>query len=182
MGSDTNVYLRNMTLEDTERIVKWRNSEESQKNSIRQELFTKEGHLQWVRSMVDTGKVVQMMICDSVSHEPIGVTSVKDIDKQHKKAEFSILIGEDKARGLGYGTQAGKLMVQYGFQVLGLHKIYLKVYASNIRAIRSYEKVGFVKEACLHDDIFVGGQFHDIVMMAVLNNAQDFDGEPHAGG
>ena len=43
---------------------------------------------------------------------------------------------------------------------------------NNVRAIRSYEKAGFVKEACLKDDVCIQGEYRDIVLMAVLNDGE----------
>ena len=61
------VYLRPMTYDDTDLIVAWRNSDAVRKNFIYQALFTRESHENWIRTMVETGKVVQMIICDSAS-------------------------------------------------------------------------------------------------------------------
>ena len=88
---------------------------------------------------------------------------------EHKKAEYGIFIGETDCLGMGYGTEAAELMTEYAFEYLGLHKLMLRVYAENERAIKSYEKAGFVKEAYLKDDVFVQGKYRDIVLMAILN-------------
>lgn len=166
---ETNIYLRPMTVEDTDLIVKWRNTEEVRKNFIYQALFTREGHLNWIRTMVDTGRVVQMIICLTDTDEAVGSVYIRDIDKEHRKAEYGIFIGEASARGKGIGTQAAKQMLAFCFEELKLHRIFLRAYADNLQAIRSYEKAGFVKEAYLKDDVCIDGKFRDIVLMAVLN-------------
>lgn len=163
------IYLRFMTHEDTEQIVAWRNSDSVRENFIYQALFTKESHENWIKTMIDTGKVVQMMICESGTGWAVGSVYVRDIDPVHHKAEYGIFIGEGDARGKGYGTAAAKLMIRYCFEELELHRLFLRVYAENEQAIRSYEKAGFVKEAYLHDDVFVNGRFRDIVLMGILN-------------
>lgn len=163
------IYLRLMTYEDTEKIVEWRNSDSVRKRFIYQGLFTKESHENWIKNMVETGKVVQMIICETGTDKPVGSVYVRDIDKTHHKAEYGIFIGEKDARSKGYGTAAAKLMVQYCFEELALHRLFLRVYAENERAIRSYEKAGFVKEAHLRDDVFIDGEYKDIVLMGILN-------------
>ncbi len=164
------IYLRLMTYEDTERIVEWRNSDSVRKRFIYQGLFTKESHENWIKTMVETGKVVQMIICEIGTDKPVGSVYVRDIDNTHHKAEYGIFIGEKDARGKGYGTAAAKLMVRYCFEELALHRLFLRVYAENERAIRSYEKAGFVKEALLRDDVYIDGEYKDIVLMGILNN------------
>lgn len=159
------IYLRLMTYEDTDLIVAWRNSDAVRKNFIYQELFTREGHEHWIRTMVETGRVVQMMICDLASDRPLGSVYIRDIDRQHNKAEYGIFIGEDSARGRGVGTAAAELMLRYCFEEEGLHRVYLRVFADNIQALRSYEKAGFVREGLLRDDVRIDGEYRDIVWM-----------------
>lgn len=163
------IYLRLMTYDDTDYIIRWRNSDRVRKNFIYQALFTRESHENWIKTMVETGKVVQMMICEVKTGLAVGSVYVRDIDTTHQKAEYGIFIGEDAARGRGYGTAAAKLMIRYCFEELGLHRLFLRVYADNIQAIRSYEKAGFVKEAYLREDVCIDGEFKDIVLMGILN-------------
>lgn len=167
------IYLRLMTGDDTDRIVNWRNSDGVRKNFIYQELFTREGHENWIKNMVETGKVVQMIICDLATDKPLGSVYIRDIDRQHNKAEYGIFIGEADARGRGVGTAAAKLMLCYCFEEEKLHRIYLRALAGNEQAIRSYEKAGFVKEACLKDDVRIDGKYCDIIWMAVVNDEEN---------
>lgn len=166
---DGRIYLRLMTREDTDNIIKWRNNDEVRSQFIYQKLFTRESHEKWIETMVETGKVVQMIIVLNEGDRPIGSVYVRDIDMEHKKAEYGVFIGEMDCLGKGYGTEAAELMREYAFAFLGLHKLMLRVYADNERAIKSYEKAGFIREAYLKDDVFVQGKYRDIVLMAVFN-------------
>ena len=167
---DGRIYLRLMTRDDTENIIKWRNNDAVRSQFIYQKLFTKESHEKWIETMIDTGKVVQMVIMLVEGDRPIGSVYVRDIDMEHKKGEYGVFIGEEDCLGKGYGTEAAELMTEYAFEYIGLHKLMLRVYADNERAIRSYEKAGFKKEAYLKDDVYVQGQYRDIVLMARINN------------
>lgn len=167
---DGRIYLRLMTRDDTENIIKWRNNDAVRSQFIYQKLFTKESHEKWIETMIDTGKVVQMVIMLVEGDRPIGSVYVRDIDMEHKKGEYGVFIGEEDCLGKGYGTEAAELMTEYAFEYIGLHKLMLRVYADNERAIRSYEKAGFEKEAYLKDDVYVQGQYRDIVLMARINN------------
>ena len=60
------------------------------------------------------------------------------------------------------------MMIKYAFEEAGLHKLMLRVLAENDRAVRSYEKAGFVKEAYLRDEVFLEGRYKDVIYMAVL--------------
>jgi UDP-4-amino-4,6-dideoxy-N-acetyl-beta-L-altrosamine N-acetyltransferase len=163
------VFLKPIDEGDTDNIVRWRNSDAVRSHFIDQRLFTKESHTAWLENYVKTGKVEQFVICMNEGEHPVGSVYIRDIDLNHRKAEYGIFIGEEEARGKGVGTEAAKLMIRHVFEDLKLHRLFLRVYADNEQAIRSYEKAGFEKEAYLHDDVFVNGEYHDIVLMAIIN-------------
>lgn len=164
------IYLRLMTAEDTERIVAWRNQEDVRKNFIYQKLFTRQSHENWIRTMLDTGRGVQMMICDIDTDVPFGSVYIRDIDRVHHKGEYGIFIGEVMARGRGIGTAAARLMIDYAFDELHLHRLFLRVFADNCQAWRSYEKAGFQREAYLREDVCIDGVYRDMILMAILEN------------
>ena len=136
------VYLRLMGMDDTEKIVTWRNRDFVRKNFIYQELFTKEGHLSWIRNQIEPGHVVQFIICLSGGRE-IGSVYFRDIDREMGIAEYGIFIGEEDVLGCGYGTQAAKAALEYAFTMLQLNKIFLRFLSDNIGAQKSYEHAGF---------------------------------------
>lgn len=68
----------------------------------------------------------------------------------------------------GYGTDAMRLVVRFGFRELGLHRIDLTVLAFNARAIAAYRKVGFVEEGRAREAVFHDGHWYDEVSMAIL--------------
>ncbi len=166
------IYLRLMTRDDTDLIVQWRNSDAVRKNFIYQALFTRESHENWIKTKVETGQVVQTIICDMATDKPLGSVYIRDIDRQHNKAEYGIFIGETDARGRGLGTAAAKLMLRYCFEEEKLHRVYLRALSGNARAVRSYEKAGFKQEGYLKDDVCIDGKYQDIIWMAAVNSAE----------
>lgn len=165
----TGIYLRMMTPEDTDRIVAWRNSEAVRKRFIYREAFTREGHLSWIKNMVETGKVIQMIICDLKTDEPLGSVYFRDVDRKHSKAEYGIFIGEESARGRGVGSAVAKLALRYAFEEEKLHRVFLRVLSDNQPAIKSYENAGFQREALLREDVFLDGSYRDVILMGILD-------------
>lgn len=163
------IYLRPITRDDTRLIVDWRNSDAVRSRFIYRKPFTPEGHEKWLETMVDTGKAIQMIICDAGTDRPLGSVFIRDVDREHSKAEYGIFIGEADARGRGIGTAAAKLMLRYCFQEEKLHRVFLRVLADNLRAIGSYEKAGFSREAYLRESVFLDGAYQDVILMSVLD-------------
>jgi RimJ/RimL family protein N-acetyltransferase len=95
---------------------------------------------------------------------------------QHERcAEIGVFIGEKSAWSKGYGTEAMRLMVNYGFDNLNLNRIYLRVFETNPRAIRCYEKAGFRHEGRQRQAHFLDGKYIDVLMMSILKNEWNFN-------
>lgn len=137
------VYLRLMDVEDTDKIIAWRNAPRVRDNFIYRKPFTREGHLNWIRTQIEPGYVVQFMICETASDRAVGSVYFRDIDREKRRAEYGIFIGEEDALGKGYATAAAKIALSYAFEELALDLIFLRVFADNIGARKSYEKAGF---------------------------------------
>lgn len=99
---------------------------------------------------------------------PIGVCGLYLIQWICRRGEFRILIGDAEGRNKGYGTEAARLVVDYGFAKLNLETIYLGVNTENVGAVRSYEKAGFKREGVRRKLIYRNGRYYDALMMSVL--------------
>jgi len=100
------------------------------------------------------------------------------IDRVHRKAEVGIVIGEPSFWSQGYGTEAMRVVLQYGFDGLGLNKISLDVLEYNTRALRTYERLGFQREGVHREDIYKDGRFVNVMRMSIL--ARELSDEPQA--
>lgn len=98
----------------------------------------------------------------------IGSCGYHHIDWRSRKGEVGISIGDKRYWNQGLGTDAMRTLVRFGFEQLNLNRVLLQVFAFNARAIRSYEKIGFVEEARLRQDLFQDGRYHDSVYMSIL--------------
>jgi len=84
-------------------------------------------------------------------------------------ATIGIALGRDYI-GRGYGTDAMRVIVSYGFREMGLHRIQLGVAPFNPAGIRAYEKAGFVEEGRLRESVLHDGRWYDEVLMSVLDH------------
>ncbi len=161
------VYLRKMEISDTDKIVEWRNKDRVRHNFVYQEPFTREGHLNWIKTQVEPGHVAQFIICEKASDRAVGSVYFRDIDRNKGAAEYGIFIGEDDAVGRGYGTEAAGLALSYAFGQMGLEHIFLRVFEDNTGARKSYEKAGFCMIEGKYEDIEVGGEQRRLIFMDI---------------
>lgn len=103
----------------------------------------------------------------------IGESVLNEIDEESRMANFRICLFESPACGKGFGTEAVRLTTEYGFESLHLHRIELEVYAFNERAHKAYKKCGYREEGIKRDGVYLGGKYHDVILMAALET--DFE-------
>jgi diamine N-acetyltransferase len=108
------------------------------------------------------------VVYERATRRPIGLTGLRHINHVHRTAEFGIGIGEPDCRGKGYGTEATRLVLDYAFTLLGLHNVWLRVFAYNEWAIRAYRRAGFKELGRRREAHRVGGRAYDEVLMDCL--------------
>lgn len=109
-------------------------------------------------------------ICLKENDQMIGELSIMDIEEDDKKAGFRISMSSIELTGKGYGTEAIKIVLQFVFEELNLNRLQLEVFSHNLRGIRAYEKVGFVKEGILRESLNYNGNYSDEIIMAILKS------------
>jgi len=103
----------------------------------------------------------------------IGEILLDNVVEADKRAGLIVGILDPACLGKGLGTEAIRMVAEFSFDHLGLHKLSTRVLAFNTRAIRAYERVGFVREGLERETAFIGGAWHDDVIVGLLK--RDFD-------
>ncbi|MBA8795098.1 RimJ/RimL family protein N-acetyltransferase [Friedmanniella endophytica] len=98
----------------------------------------------------------------------LGEVVLDELDEPNGSMNYRISLRETKICGQGYGTEAGRAVVNFGLAVLGLHRISLEVFSFNERAMASYRKLGFRPEGVLREALCWEGRRYDAHLMAVL--------------
>ncbi|MCR5233034.1 MAG: UDP-4-amino-4,6-dideoxy-N-acetyl-beta-L-altrosamine N-acetyltransferase [Lachnospiraceae bacterium] len=168
MIESARLMFRPITVEDTDMVLKWRNSEHVKNNFIVRRDISKEEHLNWLKTKVFAEIVMQFIIIEKDSGIPIGSVYFRDIDRTARKAEYGIFIGEESAKGKGYGKETAERMVKYFFDEMKFHKLSLRVLEKNQAAIRSYENAGFKIEGRLVDELYFNGVYETVLFMAII--------------
>ena len=75
----------------------------------------------------------------------------------------------------GFGSESCGLLLKYAFKKINLNSVQLGVNANNQRAIKAYEKVGFVKEGNRREFLYCNGEYCDMMVFSVLRSEYSTD-------
>jgi RimJ/RimL family protein N-acetyltransferase len=128
--------------------------------------MTKEEATAWVRQLI--GQSYAWVI--ESEGALIGEIRLDRVDARHRRASMAVAIYDPACLGRGLGTQAIRRLLEHAFGVMRLHRIAIRVLEYNRRAIRAYEKCGFVVEGRERQTAFVNGAWRDDVMMGLLEH------------
>ncbi|MFE2424740.1 GNAT family N-acetyltransferase [Streptomyces hokutonensis] len=123
----------------------------------------------WYATRNDQPDRLDLAVTDPATGELLGEVVLHEWDPTARSCAFRTLIGP-RGRGRGIGTEATRLIVGHAFEQLGLHRIQLEVYGHNHRALRVYEKAGFVVEGVRREVRLRDGEWVDEVLMAILDH------------
>lgn len=112
-------------------------------------------------------------IRDGETWRLVGNCAFFDLDRVAHAGEIGIMIGDKAAWGQGYGSETLELVLRHGFRTLNLNRVSLRVYADNLRALRAYEKAGFVLEGRMREAVYKRGHYQDVLLMSVLRAEWD---------
>lgn len=169
------IYLSPLNIEDAEKYVEWfcdfRTTDGIGSSG---KLMTVEHEKEWIMNSAKSNDFI-FAIVNLENDELIGNCSIMNMNNKDRAAEVGIFIGEESNRNNGYGAEALKLLLDYGFNYLNLNNIMLGVMSFNERAIKCYEKVGFKEFGRRRESYFLNGKYYDNIYMDIL--AKEFEGE-----
>jgi len=166
------IKLRAVRKEDLELMLQWRSESPSGLRTgyrpltlLNQEEFFKK--LSFDKDM--------LVFTACADEEPVGYVQLYPIDWKNRKAEVGIIIGR-KHQGKGLGEEALRLIVDYGFRMLGMNKLYAEIYEYNKQSIKLFEKTGFKLEGKLREHHYWNGKFHASLIYSILRSEHDTAG------
>jgi RimJ/RimL family protein N-acetyltransferase len=126
---------------------------------------TREGMARWLQWLTDHPHAWVIEINGAFA----GEIRLDNVNHQDRRATMALGINNPALLGKGFGTEAIVLLLRHAFADMGLHRIGIRVLAYNKRAIRAYEKCGFVVEGRERETAYVNGGWHDDIMMGLLD-------------
>ncbi|WP_208559312.1 GNAT family N-acetyltransferase [Marinilactibacillus kalidii] len=162
------IHLRPIAIKDTKIYYESTQSEEIMYMTGTQQTFTFEQIEEHIKTIIVDDSREDYAICFNKTNEMVGELSIMDIDKRNSAAAFRISMNSTKYTGIGLGSEAIDLIVDYVFNSLNLNRLQLEVYSHNPRGIRAYEKAGFIKEGVLREKLLYNGKYSDEIIMSIL--------------
>ena len=107
--------------------------------------------------------------CIEIRGRCIGTARLHSLDSDNRRARYAIGIFDPEMWGRGYGTLATRGVLRFAFGVLMLHRVDLRVLSDNTRAIACYARCGFRQEGTEREGALIDGNWHDDVMMSILD-------------
>ena len=167
MLSGKKITLSSVEEENLEQLRAWRNRPDLRKYFREYKEISRIMQVQWFSKINNDLNQVNFEIHDKETSKLIGHCGLYYINWIHRHAEFGIYIGDDTFRKGGYGSDALRTLIKYGFNDLNLNKIWCEVYSNN-DAIDTYRHIGFKKEGTLRQTYFSEGKFWDADILSML--------------
>ncbi len=173
MISGQHVRLRGVERTDLPNFQAWLNDPEVTEGLslyLPLSMIDEEQWLDKASQLLPEEKPLAIELHDKGTWRLIGNCGFINLEWANRGAEVGLFIGDKSVWNKGYGTEVMQLLLKHGFETLNLHRIYLRVYATNPRAKRSYEKAGFVLEGTMREAVYRHGRYADIHIMSVLRS------------
>lgn len=162
------VELRAVEREDVPRYVPWFNDEEVVAYFGRYEPMALAEEEHWYESQGSNPEVRNYAMYYQGEH--VGGAGYAHLNFKDRNAEVGLFIGRKDLWDKGLGADTLRALLRHGFDQLNLHRIYLRVFAENARAVHCYENVGFRHEGMHRHAHFRHGHYQDILWMSVLED------------
>jgi hypothetical protein len=169
------IGLRAIEHDDLELLRGWRNRPELRRYFREHRELTPADQEAWYeRSGVDPRTSMFAIVDPNGKPSPLlGAAGLCNFDWVRRSAELSLYIGVDELYiDDRYAPDALRVLLQYGLDELGLHRIWAEVYSFDDRKARLYESFGFQLEGRHRDCHFTGGQWHDSLYFGLLEGEQ----------
>lgn len=164
------VYLRPFSKDDLSHTLRWLSDPEIRRLIGEAEPTSREEAERWYRRMRADKDRMWFAVVLKDGDRVIGEAGLLRIFKPWRCTDMTMIIGEKDVWGRGYGTEAGRLVLDLAFRRLGLHRVSIGVVGLNQRALRFWGGLGFKREGVQRDGYYCDGTYSDFIMMSILED------------
>jgi diamine N-acetyltransferase len=164
------IYLRPLEPEDLDHIRRWANDPEVRRLTGEVRPMSRADADAFYERVKEDQDRVWFVVVLKDGDVPIGEAGLLRMFPAWRTTDLSIVLGEKKYWGQGFGSEAIRLLLDYAFGCLSFHRVAIGVVGFNERAIHFYEKIGFKQEGLQRDGYFYDHRYYDFVMMSILED------------
>lgn len=164
------IYLRPFRRSDLSHILRWSRDAELRKMTGEAAPMSRADAEKWYKRMRADKDRIWFTIVLKEGDRVIGESGLLRMFKPWRCTDMTVIIGEKDAWGKGYGTEAGRLILDHAFRELGFHRVSIGVVGFNERALRFWKGLGFKKEGVQRDGYYCDGRFSGFIMMSILEH------------
>lgn len=165
------VYLTDVSHKNIEQLRLWRNTPEIKHITREYREINEEMQQQWFDTHAYSDNTqIHFEIHSTETNGLLGHCSLTNINWVYRSAEFGIYLGEQQQQHKGYGGDALKALIRHGFEDLNMHKMWGETFSFNQKALSAFYKIGFTEECVLRRAKFINGQYHDIIVISILED------------
>lgn len=162
------VRLRPLVLADAPRLVELLNDPEVNRNLRLRTPITLAAEREFISALAHAVDQLVLGVTARDDGRLLGVCGLHQLGDPARQAELGLFLGGPEEWGKGFGTEVTRLLCRHGFEVMGLNRIWLHVFADNVRGLRAYERAGFRREGVLREAAVREGERVDVVSMGIL--------------
>jgi len=169
IGNVQLISFLNLTGEEKEMVRRWRNNAVISQWMYQDHRISRKEHAAYIKYLATCNDT----FCWTVKKKNvyIGVINLKKIDHKNGNAYLGIYANPD----IGIAKPGGLLidcLKNLSFNILKLHTLKLEVLKNNRTAISFYKRSGFVREGMLRQFVMKGGEWHDVIVMGIINDKE----------
>lgn len=176
-STDHNTFLRTkrtlfrpVDRSDLPTICAWYNDPDIRRFSGMSLPFLEQEMEQFYQDTQTPSRRIWFAVVSSDDHTLIAETGLQRFDPHWRTADLTLIVGDRRYQHNGYGTEILHAILDYGFGVLNLHRVAVGIVGFNERALAFYKRAGFVEEGRQRDGYYYDHDYHDFVMMSILES------------
>lgn len=166
------VYLRAIEKEDLETLRMWRNDSDFKRNFREYREISTTMQENWFAHVVNNNdKTIMFSICQKETEELLGCCGLCYINWIQRNADLSLYVGHNRAYidDDGYAREACRLLFDYAFMELGLHRLWTELYEYDTKKLEFYvREFGFKKDGFLRDNHFMDGRWYGSWILSLI--------------
>ena len=163
-----NLYFAPIDNQNLELCTKWMNDETLTRGlGQTSNIYTEISEREYMEEQSKKINNYQFYVVRKNDDKILGIYDLHNVQQIHQFAEAGGFIGEIDERGKGYGSEALRMICDFGFNIINLNTIVGRIFSFNFGSIKSAENVGFKKVGEISNRYYYRGKFYNEIILQI---------------